>query len=222
MQFPDLTTSSGALLVAAVLGTVAFATSGVVAAAAAKMDLLGAVVLAVAVAVGGGTIRDILIGNLPVTWVKHSWPLIVALGTALVGLVALRVRPGHDPTERLWYLATDAVGLGAFVVVGTSVAIQHGTSLFVAVLMGVISGVGGGVVRDLLTDRMPILFTGQVYGSAAIIGAIAFVVLDHLKVVEPVKVWVPLALVVVLRALAVRYDLHLPRAGGNSETSEGV
>ena len=175
MQFPDLTTSSGALLVAAVLGTVAFATSGVVAAAAAKMDLLGAVVLAVAVAVGGGTIRDILIGNLPVTWVKHSWPLIVALGTALVGLVALRVRPGHDPTERLWYLATDAVGLGAFVVVGTSVAIQHGTSLFVAVLMGVISGVGGGVVRDLLTDRMPILFTGQVYGSAAIIGAIAFV-----------------------------------------------
>ena len=222
MQFPDLTTSSGALLVAAVLGTVAFATSGVVAAAAAKMDLLGAVVLAVAVAVGGGTIRDILIGNLPVTWVKHSWPLIVALGTALVGLVALRVRPGHDPTERLWYLATDAVGLGAFVVVGTSVAIQHGTSLFVAVLMGVISGVGGGVVRDLFTDRMPILFTGQVYGSAAIIGAIAFVVLDHLKVVEPVKVWVPLALVVVLRALAVRYDLHLPRAGGNSETSEGV
>lgn len=207
---------------AAVLGTIAFATSGVVAAAAAKMDLLGAVVLAVAVAVGGGTLRDILIGNLPVTWVKHSWPLIVALGTALVGLVALRVRPGHDPTERLWYLATDAVGLGAFVVVGTSVAIQHGTSLFVAVLMGVISGVGGGVVRDLLTDRMPILFTGQVYGSAAIIGAIAFVVLDHLKVVEPVKVWVPLALVVVLRALAVRYDLHLPRAGGNSETSEGV
>ena len=128
----------------------------------------------------------------------------------------------RSPTERLWYLATDAVGLGAFVVVGTSVAIQHGTSLFVAVLMGVISGVGGGVVRDLLTDRMPILFTGQVYGSAAIIGVIAFVVLDHLKVVEPVKVWVPLPLVVVLRALAVRYNLYLPRAGGNSETSEGV
>ena len=221
MQFPDLTTSSGALLMAAVLGTIAFATSGVVAAAAAKMDLLGAVVLAVAVAVGGGTLRDILIGNLPVTWVKHSWPLIVALGTALVGLVALRVRPGHDPTERLWYLATDAVGLGAFVVVGTSVAIQHGTSLFVAVFMGVISGVGGGVVRDLFTDRMPILFTGQVYGSAAIIGAIAFVLLDRMKVVEPVKVWVPLALVVVLRALAVRYNLYLPRAGGNSETGEG-
>ena len=221
MQFPDLTTSSGALLMAAVLGTIAFATSGVVAAAAAKMDLLGAVVLAVVVAVGGGTLRDILIGNLPVTWVKHSWPLIVALGTAVVGLVTLRVRPGHDPTERLWYLATDAVGLGAFVVVGTSVAIQHGTSLFVSVFMGVISGVGGGVVRDLFTDRMPILFTGQVYGSAAIIGAIAFVLLDRMKVVESVKVWVPLALVVVLRALAVRYNLYLPRAGGNSETSEG-
>ena len=217
MEFPDLTTSTGALLVAAVLGTIAFATSGVVAAAAAKMDLLGAVVLAVAVSIGGGTIRDILIGNLPVTWVKHSWPLVVALGTAVVGLTILRLRPGHDPTRQVWYLTTDAVGLGAFTVVGSSVALQHGTSLFIAVFMGVISGVGGGVVRDVFTGRMPILFVGQVYGSAAIIGASVFVALDHGHVVEPVKVWVPLAVVVALRALAVRYNLHLPRAGGQRQ-----
>ena len=82
----------------------------------------------------------------------------------------------------------------------------------IAVFMGVISGVGGGVVRDVFTGRVPILFVGQIYGIAGLIGAIVFVVFDHLRTVEPVKVWVPMAIVVLVRAIAVRYDLHLPRA----------
>ena len=154
--------------------------------------------------------------------VKEDPRLLEQVNGELVNAGARPYQGTIDVTHLLWYLATDAVGLGAFVVVGTSVAIQHGTSLFIAVFMGVISGVGGGVVRDVFTGRVPILFVGQIYGIAGLIGAIVFVVFDHLRTVEPVKVWVPLALVVVLRALAVRYDLHLPRAGGNSETSEGV
>ena len=112
-----LDTNSGAFLVVAVLGTVAFATSGVIAAAETDMDWLGAVVLAVVVAIGGGTIRDLLIGNLPVTWVVDEWPVIVAIGTAVVGVVVLRLRPGVDPRRHAWYVASDAVGLGAFVAV---------------------------------------------------------------------------------------------------------
>ena len=208
----SLDTSSGAFLVVAVLGTIAFALSGVLAAAEADMDWLGAVVLAVVVAIGGGTIRDFMIGNLPVSWVNDEWPVVVAIGTAIVGVITLRIRPEVDPRRRFWYLASDAIGLGAFVVLGTSIAIERGTSLFIAVLMGVITGVGGGVVRDVFTSRTPMVFIGQIYAVAGLIGAVAFVGLYELDANEGLQVWVPTAVVVAGRALAIRFDLHLPRA----------
>ena len=130
-------TDQGAFLVVAVLGTIAFATSGVLAAAETELDWLGATVLAVVVAIGGGTIRDILIGNFPVTWVNDEWPVIVALCTVALGLIVLRLPFHIDPRRQLWYLASDAVGLGAFVVLGTSIAIENGTSSFIAIFMGV-------------------------------------------------------------------------------------
>jgi branched-subunit amino acid ABC-type transport system permease component len=114
-MFASVDTTSGALVVLTVIGTIAFAVSGVMAAAHSAMDWLGALVLAVVVAVGGGTMRDVLIGNLPVMWVDTKWPVVVALGTAVVGIVLLRIRPSLDPTEWRLYLAADAIGLGAFV-----------------------------------------------------------------------------------------------------------
>lgn len=215
-MFAALDTSSGAFLVVAVLGTVAFATSGVVAAAQTDMDWLGAVVLAVVVAIGGGTIRDLLIGNLPVTWVVDEWPVVVAIGTAVVGVLVLRLRPGIDPRRQAWYLASDAVGLGAFVTLGTSVSLERGTSAFIAVFMGVITGVGGGVVRDVFSGRTPMVFVGQIYASAGLLGALVLVALDAAEAVDIVRVWVPVAVVVAARAVAVRYDLHLPRVAGRS------
>lgn len=210
-MFATLDTSSGAFLVIAVLGTVAFATSGVVAAAETDMDWLGAVVLAVVVAIGGGTIRDMLIGNLPVAWVVDEWPAVVAIGTAMVGVLVLRIRPGEDPRRRAWYLASDAIGLGAFVTLGTSVSLEQGTSAFVAVFMGVVTGVGGGVVRDVFSGRTPMVFVGQVYASAGLLGALVFVGLDAVGAEQNLRVWVPVVVVVAARAVAVRYDLHLPR-----------
>jgi uncharacterized membrane protein YeiH len=211
-MFASIDTSSGAFLIVAVLGTIAFALSGVLAAAEADMDWLGAVVLAVVVAIGGGTIRDFMIGNLPVSWVDEEWPVVVAIGTAIVGVIALRIRPEVDPRRRFWYLASDAIGLGAFVVLGTSIAIERGTSLFIAVLMGVITGVGGGVIRDVFTSRTPMVFVGQVYAVAGLVGAITFVGLNELDANESLSVWAPTAVVVIGRAIAIRYDLHLPRA----------
>lgn len=205
--------NQGAFLVVAVIGTIAFATSGVVAAAEAGHDWLGAAVLAVTVSVGGGTIRDLLVGMVPF-WMRDEWPVAVALGTAVVGLVVLRLRPGTDPRRQFWYLASDSVGLGAFVVLGTSIAIASETSSFIAVFMGVITGVGGGVIRDVFTGRTPMVFVGQVYAVAGIIGAIVHVLLYRANAGEGLQVWLPVAIVVVVRALAVRYDLHLPRASG--------
>ena len=100
MLVRQVATNEGVFLAVAVIGTVAFATSGVLAAAEAGLDWLGAAVLAVVVSIGGGTIRDVLIGNTPVTWVQDEWPVIVALGTVVVGLIMLRL-PWHiDPRNQ--------------------------------------------------------------------------------------------------------------------------
>lgn len=219
MSAGQVATNEGVFLVVAVIGTIAFATSGVLAAAEAGLDWLGATVLAVVVSIGGGTIRDILIGNSPVTWVQDEWPVMVALGTVVVGLVMLRL-PWHiDPRNQAWYLASDAIGLGAFVVLGTTIALDSGTSAFIAVFMGVITGVGGGVIRDIFTGRTPIVFVGQVYAVAGLVGAIVHAALWESGQPDAVRVWVPVASVVVMRALAIRFDLHLPRTDRQDSAS---
>jgi uncharacterized membrane protein YeiH len=178
---------SDAVFVVSIIGTTAFALSGVMAATEAGMDWLGGVVLAAVAAIGGGTLRDLLLGETPMFWVGDEWPLFVALGTA--------------------------VGLGAFVVVGTSVALDAGTSYFIAVAMGVITGVGGGVLRDVLARRTPIVLVGEIYAVAGLIGAVVHLMLVEAGAGDVAAIWIPLAVVVVVRAAAVRWSWHLPRLG---------
>ena len=202
---------SDALLVVSVVGTIAFALSGVMAAAEAEMDWLGAVVLAAVAAIGGGTVRDLLLGETPVFWVDDRWPLLAALGTAAVALVMLRLRPSIDPRRTTLYVATDAIGLGAFVVVGTSVALDAGTSYFIAAVMGVITGVGGGVLRDVLARRTPIVLVGEIYAVAGLLGAVAQLGLREAGAGTSPQIWLSLLIIVAVRAVAVRFGLHLPR-----------
>jgi uncharacterized membrane protein YeiH len=200
-----------ALLVVTVVGTIAFAISGVMAAAEAGMDWLGGVVMAAAAAIGGGTVRDLLLGETPVFWVDDRWPLLAALGTAAVALVMLRLRPSIDPRRTTLYVATDAIGLGAFVVVGTSVALDAGTSYFIAAVMGVITGVGGGVLRDVLARRTPIVLVGEIYAVAGLLGAVAQLGLREAGAGTSLQIWLSLLIIVAVRAVAVRFGLHLPR-----------
>lgn len=202
---------SDALLFVSVVGTIAFALSGVMAATEAGMDWLGGVVLAAVTAIGGGTLRDMLLGETPVFWVADEWPLIAALATAVAAIVILRFRPSVDPRRTTLYVASDAVGLGAFVVVGTSVALDAGASYFIAAVMGVITGVGGGVLRDVLARRTPIVLVGEIYAVAGLVGAAVQLVLRDRQAGAALQVWVPLFFVVVVRALAVRFSFHLPR-----------
>jgi uncharacterized membrane protein YeiH len=204
---------SDAVFVVSIIGTTAFALSGVMAATEAGMDWLGGVVLAAVAAIGGGTLRDLLLGETPMFWVGDEWPLFVALGTAVVAIGVLRQRPSADPRRTALYVASDAVGLGAFVVVGTSVALDAGTSYFVAVAMGVITGVGGGVLRDVLARRTPIVLVGEIYAVAGLIGAVVHLLLVEAGAGDAAEIWIPLAVVVVVRAAAVRWSWHLPRLG---------
>jgi len=198
------------VLVVSMVGTIAFALSGVMAATEAEMDWLGGVVLAAVAAIGGGTVRDLLLGMSPVFWVEDEWPLMMALATAVIAMLALRLQPSVDPRRTALYVASDAVGLGAFVVVGTSVALDAGTSYFIAAVMGVITGVGGGVLRDVLARRTPIVLVGEIYAVAGLVGATLQLVLHDVGADAAVQIWLSLVVIVLIRALAVRFSLRLP------------
>lgn len=198
-------------MLVSLVGTIAFALSGVMAAAEASMDWLGEFVVAAVAAIGGGTVRDLLLGETPVFWVQDEWTLVVALVTAGLAIVVLRFRPSIDPRRTVWYVASDAVGLAAFVVVGTSVALDAGSSNFVAAVMGITTGVGGGVIRDVLARRTPIVLIGEIYAVAGLIGVFVQLAVREIESSAVTQLWAPLIVIVVVRALAVRFALRLPR-----------
>jgi uncharacterized membrane protein YeiH len=219
----DIVTDSAPFIALEMIGTSAFAVSGVMAAARARMDWLGAIVLALAVAIGGGTIRDLLIGQVPVTWLERPWPVFVAIGTAIIMLAILRVRPFSIPVNSRPLLIADALGLGAFVIVGTQIGLEASLSPFLAVLLGVLTGVGGGVIRDLLTASKPVVLTGQIYAVAGIVGGVWLVVLESLQVPTQVGVWSAVVIILAIRLISINRNWHLPkviRDNGDSATAD--
>jgi len=210
-----VTTSAGAsssiFLLVEIIGTIAFALSGVIAAARGKMDWLGALVLAVIVAVGGGTIRDLLVGRLPVFWIENPWTVVVALMTAVAAIVYLRIRPITNLTKSRALPLADAAGLSAFVMVGAQIGLMAGREPFVAVILATVTGTGGGVIRDLLTGQRPAVLVGQIYALAAIVGATFYVTLVQLGVQADVSIWLPMFTIFAIRLVAIRQNWHLPK-----------
>ena len=198
-------------LVLEYIGTVAFAVSGGAVAIRAGMDWLGVAVLAVVAAVGGGTVRDLLLGRLPVGWILDPWPVWVALGTAAVVIAEAYWHPRKAPDSRRLILIADAAGLAVFTVTGTLLALAAGVSGPVAVLMGVVTGTGGGVARDVLARQRPLILVGQIYALSAAAGATVLVILTDAHTPAEVARWAAIAIVLVLRLLAIRYSWSLPR-----------
>lgn len=153
-----------------ILGTAVFAISGVLLAGKLRMDPFGVLVLGVVTAVGGGTIRDMALANGPVFWVKDPTDLVVAMVTCLVTILLVR-QPRRTPK---WILPVlDAIGLAVFVGIGVNKAFAAGASPLIAICMGVITGVGGGIIRDVLAREIPMILRTEIYATACIIGGIA-------------------------------------------------
>ena len=207
-------------LVLEYIGTVAFAVSGGAVAIRAGMDWLGVAVLAVVAAVGGGTVRDLLLGRLPVGWILDPWPVWVALGTAAVVIAKAYWHPRKAPDSRRLILIADAAGLAVFTVTGTLLALAAGVSGPVAVLMGVVTGTGGGVARDVLARQRPLILVGQIYALTAAAGATALVILTDAHAPAEVARWAAIAVALVLRLLAIRYSWSLPRISRTSGQPE--
>ncbi|MCC6659169.1 MAG: trimeric intracellular cation channel family protein [Rhodocyclaceae bacterium] len=182
------------------------ALTGVLDAGRKKMDLVGVTMVGCATALGGGTVRDLLLDR-PVFWIGDQTYLVVALVTTLAVFFAVR---GLRLPPRL-FLIPDAVGLALFTIVGTQVALEWQAPWLVASLLGVITGVVGGVLRDVLCNEVPLVFVrGELYASAAWFGALVLVGLQSLGVSPVAAAWSGMAAVLVARLLAMAYRITLP------------
>lgn len=195
-------------------GTVAFAASGALTAMKKKMDLLGILVLAVITAVGGGILRDLILGVTPPLAFRDPRNALVAVGTALLlFLPFLRHRLMHNQRRfDAAMLLLDSLGLGVFTVMGIWNALQFDPdrSTFLLVLVGVLTGVGGGVVRDVLAGDTPYIFVKHIYACASLAGAVSMVLL---RGVLPIYAAMLLSavLVFVIRLLSAHFRWNLPR-----------
>ena len=182
------------------------ALTGVLDAGRKQMDLVGVVMVGSATALGGGTVRDLLLDR-TVFWISDQTYLVVALATTVVIFFAVR---GLRLPPRL-FLIPDAVGLALFTVVGTQVALEWQAPWLVASLLGVITGVLGGVLRDVLCNDVPLIFVrGELYASAAWAGALALIGLQALGLSAVAAAWISMAVVLVARLLAMAFRISLP------------
>lgn len=201
-----------------IIGTIAFACSGALVAIRKQLDLLGIIVLGVTTAVGGGMLRDIIIGIHPPTLFLKPVYVLMAFISVLILFAFVRFRRmsmmvlESETYERLMNLL-DAIGLGAFTVVGIDAAIEAGFGEyhFLMIFLGVITGVGGGILRDMMAGQTPAVLKRHIYACASIAGAICYVVLLNMMSNDTAMV-ISALLVVVIRVLARHYKWNLPRA----------
>ena len=188
-------------------GTAVFALSGALAAGRHRMDPFGVIVLASVTAIGGGSIRDALIGATPVFWIRDPNYIIVILATVLACLLLVR-RPRKMSQYTL--PVADALGLALFTVIGAEKALNMGLSGMIAVVMGLITGVGGGIIRDLLCRQIPMVLRTEIYATASIIGGIGYTVSLHYGMGEKTALFLAMTCALIIRLSAIKWHLSLP------------
>ena len=195
-----------------IIGIIAFTVSGVIVAFKKRFDLLGVITLGTMTAVGGGALRDILLGILPPSMFKNGIYVLIAF---YVGILAKK----NIKRKRMKYynLITffDAVGLGVFAVVGTNTAIVNGfaDNAFLAIFVGVITGVGGGLIRDIIANTTPFIMYKDLYASSAIIGSSLYYLLYQLHSNYFLCIFISIVTTILVRLLAAKYNLGLPKFG---------
>ncbi len=205
------------VLIIEILGTISFAVSGALTAIRHKMDVFGVAMLAVITATGGGVLRDIFIGHLPPASFLN--PVYVML-SCVTGLMTFLVLSFHDTrlqkledASQIWLLFLDTLGVAAFTADGVTIGLHAGfqDNLFLLVFIGAVTGVGGGLIRDILANQMPDILCRHVYALATIRGAAVYALLSRAGLSMHTGMISCFVTVVVIRALAVRFHWNLPR-----------
>lgn len=188
------------------LGVAVFACSGALAAGRRNLDLIGVAVLAMVTATGGGTIRDVLLDR-TVFWIRDPTHIVVCLGAGAVTWIWVRF---FQPPDRALQVA-DAVGLALFAVAGAQIAEDLGHSGIIIVLMGTITGCAGGLLRDVLTAEVPLVFRkSELYVTTCVVGLTAYVVLRHFGIHADVAGITGAAVILILRLASIRWNITLP------------
>lgn len=195
---------------------VAGATYGMLLARQHRMDFVGVFTLALIVAFGGGTLRDLFLDRHPLFWIKQDYYPVVVFVLALVTSALPRL---PDSMER-WLSIPDAIGLGLFSIVGSIAAVEAGTSMFIAVLMGVITGTFGGVIGDVVCNRVPSLFgTAPMFATCSFVGCWLFFLLRALNLPDDYATYSAVVFIVCFRLSAVAWNWTLPSVGNTGSES---
>ncbi|MCV6610831.1 MAG: trimeric intracellular cation channel family protein [Amphritea sp.] len=183
-----------------------FAISGALDAARQKMDILGFMLIGTATGIGGGTLRDMLLGNVPVFWIREPvWIVICLIASAITYVIAPKLA---SRTKALIWM--DAVGLALFAVVGTEIALEYGTSPLIAVCMGVMTATFGGIARDVLCGSNLTLMNEELYITTALAGSVVYLVLNLLHLPQSFDLIGGFLVAFILRALAILFNIKLP------------
>lgn len=189
-----------------ILGTIAFAISGVLVAMSKKMDLFGILTIAFVTAVGGGTLRDLLIGDAPVSWMKDITYTYVILGSAIFAIIF---------KSKINYLRTslflfDTIGIGLYTLVGIQKGINLDLHPIISIALGTMTATFGGVIRDILCNEIPVIFRKEIYATACILGGIAYFLLSEFPIQDNIVFIIAGVVVITTRLLAVKFKIALP------------
>jgi uncharacterized membrane protein YeiH len=201
---------TNALALVELLGVLAFAFTGIIEARKKGMDLIGVYTVSMITAFGGGTVRDLMIGHYPLYWVQHSGYALMLLGFAIAA-APLSAVFYENPSVTKVFVILDALGLGLFSTVGASMAHQAGCDFYISMLLGVVTGVFGGIIRDIACNEIPNVFRrNELYATCAALGSTVFLICIYLDVNELPSTLFGIAFTTVLRITSIKYRVKLP------------
>jgi uncharacterized membrane protein YeiH len=190
-----------------ILGTFAFAISGALVALDKKFDIFGVIIIAFVTAVGGGMLRDVLINAHPINWIGDLNYLYIIFSAVLFTFLFKSKIAYLSKTMFLF----DTIGISVFTLLGLQKGLSYDLHPIIAIIMGMISAVFGGVLRDVLTAKIPLIFEKEVYASACLTGGISYLILHYFKVDENINFIISAIVIASIRAVAVKFHLELPK-----------
>lgn len=189
-----------------IMGICVEAITGALAAGRKKMDFFGVMLIASITALGGGTVRDVLFNTYPLTWVAHPEYLLY---TSLLAFLTIFIAHSLIRIMKL-FLILDALGLSTFVIIGTQKILEHGMSPAVAVIGGMLTGICGGMLRDILCNDIPLVLRKELYAVIALAGALLFIALDYFKVPNSLNILIALIAIFIARLMAIFFHVQIP------------
>ncbi|MCF2874217.1 MULTISPECIES: trimeric intracellular cation channel family protein [Tenacibaculum] len=190
-----------------IAGTFAFAISGALVAMKKDFDVFGVIIIAFVTAVGGGMIRDVLINAHPINWIgdiNYIWTILTAVGATFL------FRSKIAPLRKTMFLF-DTIGISVFTLLGLQKGLSYELHPFVALVMGMVSAVFGGVIRDVLTRKVPLIFKKEIYASACLAGGVIYLILGNFNLNEDLRFILSAAAIIIIRTVVVKYELELPK-----------